>query len=105
MVLQHCERVVNWELSEFDGAEKLCNKHAKGLLSRRTVWEPHIVNGVVCDCGNNAMIPWLITTFAHSFPLVHDDHVILGVVVVWSPILCVFVMCVVIVCCRTQQGT
>jgi hypothetical protein len=32
------------------------------------------VGGVVCACAGNAMIPWLVSTFANAFPLAHDDY-------------------------------
>jgi hypothetical protein len=73
-VLQHCQRLVNWELSQYEAGEKLCNRHAVALLEACQYWEPHLVGGVVCACAANAMIPWLVSTFANGFPLAHDDY-------------------------------
>jgi hypothetical protein len=73
-VLQHCQHLVNWELGQYEAGEKWCNHHAVVLLEARQYWEPHLVGGVVCACAANAMIPWLVSTFANAFPLAHDDY-------------------------------
>jgi hypothetical protein len=50
------------------------------LLDHRAVWAPHVVKGVVCGCDGNTVIPWLVSTFANVFPLVHDGHIVSGIV-------------------------
>jgi hypothetical protein len=79
-VRQHCQRLVNWELSPYEAGEKWCNRHAMALLEARQYWEPHLVGGVVCACAANAMIPWLVSTFANAFPLAHDDYQVPGMI-------------------------
>jgi hypothetical protein len=92
MVLQHCQCLVNWELSQYEAGEKWCNHHAVALLEARQYWEPQLVGGVVCACAGNAMIQWLVSTFANAFPLAHDGYqvpcilyfVIVQVVLCWK---------------------
>lgn len=77
-VLQHCQRLVNWEFNEYGGDELRCNKHASGLLERRLPWVDHVVNGHVCNCSRNALIPWLVNQVAGTFPLAEDGYVVAG---------------------------
>jgi hypothetical protein len=79
-VLQHFQHLVSWELSQYEAGEKWCNRHAVALLEACQYWEPHLVGGVVCACAANAMIPWLVSTFANAFPLVHDAYQVPGMI-------------------------
>jgi hypothetical protein len=59
---------------------QICNKHTLDLLGHRAVWAPHVVNGAVCGCNRNTAVPWLVSRFANAFPLVHNDHIVPGIV-------------------------
>jgi hypothetical protein len=68
-----------------------------GSSESRQYWGPHLVGGVVCACAANAMIPWLVSTFANEFPLAHDDYQVPGmilyfviVVLCWNHVVHVF---------------
>jgi hypothetical protein len=56
----------HWPVRRYNPMEK---PHAVGLLCRRAVWEPYLVN---------ATISWLVSLFAVSFPLA-DSQIVLGV--------------------------
>jgi hypothetical protein len=38
-VLQHCQQLVNWELSQYEAGAKWCGRHAVALLEARQYWE------------------------------------------------------------------
>jgi hypothetical protein len=77
-VLQQAEYLINWEFDKHNAALRKCNHHAVELVKHRQQWMPHVVNGVVCGCSTNNVIPWLVGLVAHVFPLADDDHVVPG---------------------------